>query len=171
MRKPFLKVWICAVVCMLLPLQAFATICWTDPVLGNQYSVELGSSREGKIALYGYVKVAQDTSPCKGLRNRIAPLSGTAVVVDSDTAVIGWLIMSIDLDHGCFGFRERLNFDQHTGTLTGEYVLETDPADPSAIDLDIVKGVSQLELSACPKPDDDSRSNEGNHNPFKHFDK
>jgi hypothetical protein len=145
---------------MLLPLQAFATICWTDsldpkhhPELGNRYFVELGSSSEGTIALSGYVKVAPG-APCKGF-DGIAPLFGTAVVDDSDTAVIGWLVISIDNAHECIGYRERLSLLRN-GDLAGEYYLDSDGT----------KGDDYLTRIACPKSHD-----ERNQNPLKHFDK
>jgi hypothetical protein len=157
MRRPCLKIWICTVVCLLLPLQAFATICWTDGV--NQYFVELGSSSRGTIALSGYVKVGTPPDkllpPCQGF-DLIAPLVGTAVVVDSNTAVIGWLVTSIDNANGCIGYRERLTLDLHTGNLDGEYYLDSDGS----------SGDDHLTLFACPKS-----HGEGNQNPLKRFDK
>jgi len=158
MRKPFLKVWICAVVCMLLPLQAFATICWTD-LYGNQISVELGSSSRGKIALYGYVKISP-SAPCTNLVAGIAPLFGTAVVVDSDTAVLGWHVISVDEEHGCIGYRERYNLDLHTGNAAvGEFFFDSELPDR-------IFGPTSLTLSACPSP-----QGQGNQNPLKRFDK
>src|SRR6266511_1591498 len=178
MRKPFLKVWMVTVVCMLLPLQAFATICWTDnpehPDQGNLYSVELGPSRGGKIALHGYVKIAPG-APCK-LVGGIAPLFGTAVVVDSKTVVIGWQIISIDKDAvldsgkvGCIGYRELLNLNPLTGALDGEYFFDSElPDQLSGFDdnlHDRLLNKEHLEIIACPSPQD-----RGHHNPLKRFD-
>ena len=174
MSKPFLKVWMVTVVCLLLPLQAFATICWDD-IYGNKYSVELGPSRGGKIALHGYVKISQD-APCKllgskdELVNRTAPLFGTAVVVDSKRAVIGWLIISIDQDAdlgdktGCIGYREQLTLDLHTGKAIGQFFFDSELPDR---DPKIVFGPSELTLSdECPSP-----QGQGHDNPLKRFDK
>ncbi len=175
MRKPFLKVWIVTVVCMLLPLQVFATICWDD-IYGNKYSVELGPSRGGKIALNGFVKVSDaivegtGTFACPNLLGRIAPLFGTAVIVDSKTAVIGWLIISIDQKAdlgdktGCIGYREQLTLDLHTGKAVGQFFFDSELPDR---DPKIVFGPSELTLSdECPSP-----QGQGNHNPLKRFDK
>ena|GEM_PF-5681047 len=168
MRKPFLKVWIVTVVCMLLPLQAFATICWTDnpehPDQGNLYSVELGPSRGGKIALHGSVKIAPG-APCN-LVGGTALLFGTAVVVDSKTTVIGWQIISIDQGAdlgtgktGCIGYREQLTLNPHTGALDGEFFFDSELPDRAF-------GTDHLELIACPSPQD-----RGHHNPLKRFDR
>ena len=174
MRKPFLKVWVVTVVCLLLPLQAFATICWDDSY-GNKYSVELGSSSGGKIALHGFVKISQD-APCNllgstdDLVGRTAPLFGTAVVVDSNTAVIGWLIISIDQDAildpkkpkktGCIGYREQLTLDLDTGKAVGQFFFDSELPQRSF-------GPSELTLSdECPSP-----QNQGNPNPLERFDK
>jgi hypothetical protein len=183
MRKPFLKVWMVTVVCMLLPLQAFATICWTDnpehPDQGNFYSVELGPSRGGTIALHGSVKIAPG-APCK-LAGGTALLFGTAVVVDSKTTVIGWQIISIDGEavllpsgkKGCIGYRELLTLDPDTGALDGEFFFDSEiPEKLSGFDDDLhddlhkrLFGPEHLERIACSSP-----KNRGHHNPLKRFD-
>jgi hypothetical protein len=162
--KPSLQVWIITVVCLLLPFPAVATICWTD-AFDNQYSVELGSSRGGKVALQGYVKISP-SAPCN-LLGRIAPLFGTAVVVDANTAVIGWLIISIDQNavidqagtKGCIGYREQLTLNLHSGKAVGEFFLDSTLPDRAF-------GPSELTLSACPSPQP-----QGDPNPLKRFDK
>lgn len=164
MRKAFLLVLMLTVVCMLLPSQAVAALCWDD-TYGNKYAVELGSSRGGKIALQGYVEIASE-APCQ-LVGRIAPLFGTAVVVDSDTAVLGWMVVSIDQDAdlgggktGCIGYREQLTMDLHTGKAVGQFFFDSELPDRAF-------GPSELTLSAeCPSP-----QVQGNPNPLKRFDK
>lgn len=167
MRKSFLEVWIVTVVCILLPLQALATICWTDnpkePDQGNLYSVELGPSRGGKIALHGSVKIAPG-APCK-VAGGIGLLFGTAVVVDPKTTVIGWQIISIDPDAdlgtgktGCIGYREQLTLDPHTGALDGVFFFDSELPDRFF-------GPDHLEITACPRLDDDRKRN-----PLKRFD-
>lgn len=153
MRKPFLKVWICAVVFMLLPLQAFATICWVDE-FDNQYVVELGRSSKGKIPLYGYVKIGPG-APCTNLVDGKAPLFGTAVVA-GDTAEIGWLIISIDKEHRCVGYRERLILNTtpgpNKGNLDGEFFFDSDLLDKTIFPRhpDRLFGESHLSKIDCP---------------------
>lgn len=137
MQQQRLAVVAMAVVSLLLPLEALATLCLVD-TSGGRYSIEVGPATGSKISLYGYFKGPDD---CLLDLGGIAPLVGDAVLIDSSKAVVGWQVHSIDLTRGCVAFRERYTVNLNTAVFTGDFFNDAGTF-----------GSDTLTLSACPSP-------------------
>jgi hypothetical protein len=125
-------------IAMMLPLQALAApVCFTDN-FGATYSIELGTSSGSRIDLYGYRKV----SGCQAAVGGVAPLYGSATVINPTQAVAGWYVNNA-LDSGCVDFTMTLTFNLSNLSASGKFVNEGS-ASPTAISL--------TQTGACPTP-------------------
>jgi len=130
MNKRILTMSALAGILILFPLEALAALCWTDN-FGATYSIEVGPGSGSTMLLHGFRKPG--VGSCS-----VAPVTGSAFILNPTTALVGWRTQSIDPPNGCVGFHETLTVQLATLLMTGNFRNDVG-----------IEGINKLTPSAC----------------------